>query len=66
MAKIFTNSFNVFSYYVKMILVVKDYLFVKMCKLFSKKVLAGLGFYTLPTCFCGVYWENVTIPSRLD
>ena len=58
------SSSYALSYYAKSILVVQDCLLVKISKLFSNKVPAGLGFYTLPTCLCGVYWENVTILSR--
>jgi hypothetical protein len=53
------------SYYAKTIPVVQDCLLVKISKLFSNKVPAGLGFYTLPICLCGVYWENVAILNRL-
>jgi hypothetical protein len=59
------NSSYALSYYAKTIVVVQDCLLVKISKLFSNKVPAGLGFYTMPICLCGVYWENVTILNRL-
>jgi len=59
------NSPYALSYYAKTILVVQDCLLVKISKLFSNKASAGLRFYTLPICLCGVYWENVTIRNRI-